>query len=141
MDSSLWTQLITFTPFPGYYCPNGTRAAQEYDCPIGTFNNITGLESEGECFPCLGGFYCGQRGLTYPYTPCSPGFFCRTGAQNAAPNQGDDANICPVGHYCPEGTTEPVTCPIGTFSNDTGLMNDTECESCTPGKVVFLFVK
>ena len=36
--------------------------------------------------------------------------------------------------------TEPVTCPIGTFSNDTGLMNDTECESCTPGKAIVLFM-
>lgn len=38
--------------------------------------------------------------------------------------QNPDANIstgvggpCPVGHYCPEGTGLPSTCPLGTFSN------------------------
>lgn len=28
---------------PGYYCPNGTRFATEYPCPIGTYNNQSGL--------------------------------------------------------------------------------------------------
>ncbi|PIK35709.1 hypothetical protein BSL78_27465 [Apostichopus japonicus] len=117
----------------GHYCPNGTQAATQYECPIGTFNNITGLTEEEECSPCLAGYYCGQRGLTYPYTYCSAGYYCRTGARLATPDQGDDANICPVGHYCLEGCTEPVTCPAGTFSNDTGLMNVTECEPCDAG--------
>ncbi|PIK41162.1 hypothetical protein BSL78_21986 [Apostichopus japonicus] len=117
----------------GHYCPNGTQAATQYECPIGTFNNITGLTEEEECSPCLAGYYCGQRGLTYPYTYCSGGYYCRTGARLATPDQGDDANICPVGHYCLEGCTEPVTCPAGTFSNDTGLMNVTECEPCDAG--------
>lgn len=26
----------------GYYCPTGTRFSNEFPCPIGTFNNITG---------------------------------------------------------------------------------------------------
>lgn len=30
----------------GYYCPEGTRYNNEYPCPIGTFNNITGKYSQ-----------------------------------------------------------------------------------------------
>ena len=26
----------------GYYCPNGTEYAEQYPCPRGTFNNLTG---------------------------------------------------------------------------------------------------
>ncbi|XP_070551141.1 neurogenic locus notch homolog protein 1-like [Ptychodera flava] len=130
------TPVVNYTAFvcpSGHYCPNGTRFDNEHACPIGTFNNITGLTAEEECSPCLGGYYCGQPGLVYPITPCSPGYYCRRSAEGAAPDQLGDANICPVGHYCPEGTTEPITCPAGTFSNDTGLHNVTECEPCTPG--------
>ncbi len=26
----------------GYYCPNGTQYAEQFPCPRGTFNNLTG---------------------------------------------------------------------------------------------------
>ena len=70
----------------------------------------------------------------YPTQPCSPGYYCRSGAQTAAPQQGADADKCPVGHYCPEMTVEPQQCPPGTFSNITQLMNITDCTTCTPGE-------
>lgn len=59
--------------------------------------------------------------MPQPNLYCAAGYFCRHNATSATPDQGDDANICPVGHYCPEGTGEPVNCPLGTFGNDTGL--------------------
>ena len=34
-------------------------------------------------------------------------------------------NACPPGSFCPEGSAEPVPCPVGTFS--LGLV-----EACTP---------
>jgi len=43
-----------------------------------------------------------------------------SGAKFATPDQGSDANICPRGSYCLEGTDEPEPCPAGTFSNDSG---------------------
>ncbi|RUS80256.1 hypothetical protein EGW08_011985, partial [Elysia chlorotica] len=116
----------------GHYCPNGTRYSTEFPCPAGSFNNITGLEADTDCFACLGGYYC-PGGTTYPSLPCSAGYFCRTGAQTAAPSQGLGADICPVGYYCPEMTTEPIACPVGTFSNSTGLRNETDCIACTQG--------
>ena len=63
----------------GYYCPNGTRFAEEFPCAIGTFNNLTGRASQSECTACLPRYYCGQAGLTHPKTLCSAGYFCKTG--------------------------------------------------------------
>ncbi|XP_071505048.1 uncharacterized protein [Diadema antillarum] len=128
--------IVNYTSYicpEGHYCPEGTRAATYYKCPVGTFNNITGISNQSECSDCLGGYYCGEPGLTYPRTLCAAGYYCRRASRSATPDQGNDADECPVGHYCPEGTTEPVACPLGTFSNNTGLMNVTECEYCTPG--------
>ena len=62
-------------------------------------------------------------GMPQPNLYCAAGYFCRRNATSATPDQGDDANICPVGHYCPEGTGEPMNCPLGTFGNDTGLFD------------------
>lgn len=79
-----------------------------------------------------GGFYC-PGATVYPSLPCSSGYYCRYGAIAAAPSQGYQADICPIGHYCPEMTAEPVDCPIGTFTNQTGLRNSSDCTACTPG--------
>lgn len=38
--------------------------------------------------------------------------------------------ICPVGHYCPTGTTTPIPCGAGAFSNVTGLST---CHQCPAG--------
>ncbi len=55
-----------------------------------------------------------------PNITCAERYFCRRNATSGTPNQGEDANICPQGHYCPAGTGEPSKCPAGTFSNQTG---------------------
>ena len=62
-----------------------------------------------------------------PILYCAAGYFCRRNASSATPDQGNDANICPVGHYCPEGTGEPVNCPVGKYGNDTGVCCDVTC--------------
>ena len=40
---------------------------------------------------------------------------------------------CPVGHFCPTGTTSPDPCPSGTFANTTGGRMLSDCLDCTPG--------
>jgi len=47
----------------------------------------------------------------------------------------DIPELCPSGSYCPEGTAahNQYLCPGGTFSNATGLWNETQCTPCTPG--------
>lgn len=68
----------------GYYCPSGTKFAEQYACEIGTFNNLTGRSSQTECTKCLGKYYCGQPGLSYPNTLCAAGFFCKQGDHERA---------------------------------------------------------
>ena len=45
-----------------------------------------------------------------------------------------DANICPVGHYCPLGTADPEPCPKGTYNNETGLEKEADCVECPAGE-------
>ena len=42
---------------------------------------------------------------------------------------------CPPGSYCPEGTLHSMEflCPNGTYSNQTGLDDDSQCTPCDPG--------
>ena len=41
---------------------------------------------------------------------------------------------CPAGYYCPVGTTYPEGCPVGTYSEVTGLSDVSECLPCPPGR-------
>lgn len=68
-----------------------------------------------------------NAGMVRPNGTCAAGYFCRRNATSATPNQGVDANICPVGHYCPSGTGEPTNCPKGTYGNDTGTEKTLPC--------------
>ena len=40
---------------------------------------------------------------------------------------------CPVGHVCPEGTTEPTPCPQGTFNRHFGATSLSQCVLCGMG--------
>lgn len=45
---------------------------------------------------------------------------------------GDNPTIggpCPIGQYCPEGTSYPLNCPSGSYNNHTGQFNCTVCPS------------
>lgn len=42
---------------------------------------------------------------------------------SSMPSDGVTGDICPMGHYCPLGSTSPVVCPDGTYSNTTGIDN------------------
>ena len=41
---------------------------------------------------------------------------------------------CPVGHYCPEGSDEPIACPEGTFNPTIKLIAEEQCLNCTAGQ-------
>ena len=57
MDIVVLDNTTTVCPM-GYFCPEGTRYANEFACPIGTFNNLTGIQELADCTPCLGGYEC-----------------------------------------------------------------------------------
>lgn len=43
------------------------------------------------------------------------------------PLDGVTGGICPLGHFCPLGSTSPVVCPDGTYSNATGIHSCFQC--------------
>ena len=88
----------------GYYCPAKTPI--EVPCPPGTYQNEIGKAS---CKPCPAGKYC-------------DGFDAKPEAKN-----------CEVGHYCPEGTDNPIACKPGTFNPDRSSTDSTACIPCSQG--------
>ncbi|XP_070551430.1 uncharacterized protein [Ptychodera flava] len=118
---------------PGSYCVEGTRHDREYLCPEGTFSNVTGLYSDSQCTPCEPGMYCQGEGNILPNGDCTAGYYCLRGANDSTPTDGSTGNICPAGKYCESGSVTGVGCPVGTFSNQPGLRNASECTDCTPG--------
>lgn len=105
---------------PGYYCLNGTKYANEYKCPSGTYSDQFYLKASDECTPCPGGMYCGQEGLSEPSGLCHGGYFCKQGA--ALPNPTDDVtgSICEEGGYCPVGSNSTTLCPPGSYNPQKG---------------------
>lgn len=56
------------------------------------------------------------------------------GAASSTPIQGSsEADQCPGGHYCPEGTAQPEKCPLGTYSSAVLLTAVGQCLNCTAG--------
>ena len=95
----------------GHYCPIATKYPNEFPCPSGTYGPNTTEVSEPEaCVICAEGYYCpqGSAGLTRP---------------------------CPAGYFCPVGTGAGTrfSCPLGTYSSSTGLVNASQCIDCPVG--------
>lgn len=53
-------------------------------------------------------------------TQCSPGEY----------ENGLSCSSCPIGSYCPVGTSSPISCPAGSYSDSTGAVI---CKVCPPG--------
>ncbi|XP_041098352.1 SCO-spondin [Polyodon spathula] len=117
----------------GHYCPQGTRFATQYGCPVGTFNPRVRVQDVSGCLPCPPGKYCSAIGLAEPTGDCLAGFWCKQGAQTRVPSDGLSGGTCSPGHYCPSGTPSPVPCPLGTVSNSTGGESQDECQPCSGG--------
>ena len=57
---------------------------------------------------------------------CPPGFLC-------AEVMTLEPEACPQGSYCPEGSSAPLLCKEGTWSNATSLHSATQCALCQVG--------
>jgi hypothetical protein len=42
-------------------------------------------------------------------------------------------SFCPLGHYCPEATINPILCPAGVFGAATSLIDSSCSPDCLPG--------
>ena len=84
--------------------------------------------------PCPAGQYCQFDGLDSPTGNCTEGYYCSSRAKTATPTDGDTGNICPAGHYCPEGSGWPTSCSLGTYSPSTGNKKEQDCLACTTGE-------
>ncbi|KAL8173677.1 UNVERIFIED_CONTAM: hypothetical protein K2H54_015635 [Gekko kuhli] len=109
---------------------------------MGTYGPKPGATGESECEPCPAGMFCSSPGLSQPTGPCLQGYYCTRGAVSRAPikHRVDAASflltgndICPPGHYCPNGTGYPVPCLPGSFSASLGLKSQRECQPCPAG--------
>ncbi|WAR26195.1 hypothetical protein MAR_011899 [Mya arenaria] len=109
----------TSTCLEGYYCPAGTRIHNEFPCPKGTFNNLTGLAQESDCTLYLGGYACPVTGMTdvghkqvcswillstggHNTTTPDQGYYCSNASDTATPALGVMGGPCDPGFYCPK---------------------------------------
>ncbi|XP_053729819.1 SCO-spondin isoform X1 [Synchiropus splendidus] len=115
----------------GFYCPS--ESAVQHPCPSGRYGNMTGLFAEHQCLLCDPGMFCSGTGKTGPSGQCAAGFVCVGGASEPSPSDGRTGLPCPPGFFCSAGTFVPQPCPKGTFSEKSGLTDESQCQSCRPG--------
>ncbi|ETP31356.1 hypothetical protein F442_19775 [Phytophthora nicotianae P10297] len=124
----------------GFYCPEGTAVpiecgAADVYCPLSSTNPLPVPEG----FYGVGGEPTLRRRSSI--SPCNPGSFCVAGTSQKCPagTYGTIAklitskctDLCPVGHYCPKGSTQPAPCPAGTYGDTAGL-RDPSCSGVCP---------
>ena len=115
----------------GFYC--NSTSERPIECPPGTYGETPGLVLETDCTDCPTGLYCWTAGQTEATTACPKGYYCEI--QENTPNR----VACPAGYYCEvdenlnPNTNIKTSCPIGTYSNVTGLYQESDCKLCIPG--------
>jgi hypothetical protein len=90
-----------------------------------------GVRTHSDCKSCPATKFCQSSRIV---NDCAPGYLCLEEADSHTPDIEDKAYPCPLGYYCSEGTSSPVLCPLGTFTNTTAAKQLSECTICQPGK-------
>ena len=94
----------------GYFCPEGTSAAQQFPCPAGTFSSSMSLSAASQCSACGLGNFC-VAASTAP-TPCP----ATTYSNSSTTPANSSCLACPAGYRCAQGTGNHVACSPGTYS-------------------------
>lgn len=116
----------------GNYCPTGSENPTR--CPIGTYNAFTKAVSISDCQDCNPGSFCNQEGISDVVGTCAAGYFCEIKSQLKSPEiDAGTYGPCPVGNYCPKGTSEPIKCPPGTYNPSTKQSLLLHCLTCSAG--------
>ena len=142
----------------GEYCAGYGNEATDGQCDAGWYCLAGQNVTQPEGMQCLGGHQCPQgspqldpceSGTYQPNVEqdhcldCPRGKYCDRDEAIAEEQSGVGQpshgvvtpKDCPAGFYCPLGTetSRQYPCPVGTFSNTTGLEAESECIDCTPG--------
>ncbi|CAK7320737.1 hypothetical protein VULLAG_LOCUS22832 [Vulpes lagopus] len=117
----------------GHYCPISTASAFQFPCPRGTYKPQRGGVQQSDCTPCEPGSYCLLPGLVAVSGPCRAGFYCTQAAAVPNPTDGITGDLCPPGHFCPEGSPRPIPCPPGSLQPIPGATSREDCQPCPPG--------
>lgn len=74
---------------------------------------------------------------------CDAGYYCRLGSPSSTPTEtscSDNEKTaclpgarCPVGYFCPKGSSAPQGCPLGTTGTTEGATSTNDCLSCPAG--------
>jgi hypothetical protein len=136
----------------GYFCSGGAADAIASTCDVRTAmcdaSDCANLQSKvpgscgGQCpqgsycpdgasspILCPPGHYCDQPGLGAISGPCPGGYYCE-GYGNFDPH----GKECPLGDYCPAGSSTPIQCPKGTSSDGTRYVSISDCIQCPAGR-------
>ena len=106
----------------GYYCGRGTITP--VTCPPGT-TSPPGAVREDECLMCPPGSIMPTPGLAR-CVQCAAGTFQdKVGSTSC--------KSCTIGRYCVEGTSAPLPCVEGSYSNATNLSSAAQCTSASAG--------
>ena len=108
----------------GHFCPSGTGIP--VPCPAGKFSGTPKNTRLEDCRDCTPGSYCAGTGNFAPTQKCAAEFYCPGGQSTATPGE----YLCTPGHFCIEGSTQPVRCENGTFQNEQGK---SFCKTCPDG--------
>jgi hypothetical protein len=118
----------------GYYCP--AKTIVPLPCPAGTYMPYGGAKVDTECIICPPGKYC-VGGNAAPDGLCAEGYACSLGAPQSSPQNIYKFELdsipgkCPMGYFCPQGSSSPQPCPPGTYQGATGSAS---CNKCPKGK-------
>ena len=88
----------------GFYCVTDDRARSvtPQACPPGTYSGI----GASSCTPCRPGYWTIRYGSSY-------------------------CDVCPIGHLCPQASSSPQPCPLGSANPSLG---QTSCSPCGAGE-------
>jgi hypothetical protein len=84
---------------------------------------------ETDCEEADGGYYVQFPGQQRQTTKIVAGYHANGEKQQTIPNP----YICPVVHYCPEGTETALPCPNGYWTPYRGAKSENECITCERG--------
>nr|XP_054598666.1 uncharacterized protein si:ch211-286b4.4 [Nothobranchius furzeri] len=111
-------------PFP-YHCPANSstmRSCEGGSMPVHT-SGLRGSKTSS-CSLCEGGTYRPYRSPILHCLPCPSGYYCPPGTEDFK------TTPCPAGYICRMGSTQPMSCPLGTFGNLTRSEQMGDCHPC-----------